>query len=150
MPRKDDPYRGEAHPGNGHDLRVSTGPDAQPDQPALHDQRTATRDPATRGDPGRRDPGPATSEATLVIEGLPEATHTAVAAPAAPTAPPVHSHQRGHVKVKPTSALAARAAQEYVYVGEDLRHIAKVGITMLVLMIVLWLVIVVANVFGIY
>jgi hypothetical protein len=62
----------------------------------------------------------------------------------------VRSHQRGHVKVKPTSALAARAAQEYVYVGEDLRHIAKVGITMLVLMIVLWLVIVVANVFGIY
>jgi hypothetical protein len=63
---------------------------------------------------------------------------------------PVRSHQRGHLKVKPTSALAARAAQEYVYVGEDLRHIAKVGITMLVLMIVLWLVIVVANVFGIY
>ena len=97
-------------------------------------------------------PRPSTSEATLVIEGLPEATHTAVAAPAAqtPAAQPVHSHQRGHLKVKPTSALAARAAQEYVYVGEDLRHIAKVGITMLVLMIVLWLVIVVANVFGIY
>ncbi|MET0771914.1 MAG: hypothetical protein ABWZ82_02420 [Candidatus Limnocylindrales bacterium] len=90
------------------------------------------------------------SEATLVIEGLPEQTHTAVAAPVATAPQAVRSHQRGHVKVKPTSALAARAAQEYVYVGEDLRHIAKVGITMLVLMIVLWLVIVVANVFGIY
>ena len=95
-------------------------------------------------------PRPSSSDATLVIEGLPEATHRAVAASATTAAHPVHSHQRGHLKVKPTSALAARAAQEYVYVGEDLRHIAKVGITMLVVMIVLWLVIVVANVFGIY
>jgi hypothetical protein len=96
-------------------------------------------------------PRPTETEATLIIEGLPEETHTAVAAPprATPTQP-VRSHQRGHVKVKPTSALAARAAEEYVYVGEDLRHIAKVGITMLVVMIVLWLVIVVGNVFGIY
>lgn len=88
----------------------------------------------------------------LVIEGLPEETHTVVGSPAAPaaTTQPVRSHQRGHVKVKPTSALAARAAQEYVYVGEDLRHITKVGITMLIVMIVLWLIIVVANVFGIY
>jgi hypothetical protein len=52
--------------------------------------------------------------------------------------------------VKPTSALAARAAQEYVYVGEDLRQIAKVGSSMLVVMIVLWLVIVMGNVFGLY
>jgi hypothetical protein len=105
-------------------------------------------------------PRPSEAEATLVIEGLPAETHTAVAAPvvagtavaasAAAAAQPVRSHQRGHLKVKPTSALAARAAQEYVYVGEDLRHIAKVGITMLVLMIALWLVIVVADVFGIY
>jgi hypothetical protein len=90
----------------------------------------------------------------LVIEGLPEETHTAVGTPVAPataqTSQPVRSHQRGHVKVKPTSALAARAAQEYVYVGEDLRHIAKVGITMLVLMVVLWLIIVGANIFHIY
>jgi hypothetical protein len=35
-------------------------------------------------------------------------------------------------------------------VGEDLRQIAKVGISMLVVMAVLWLVIVAANVFGIY
>ncbi|MFN8520014.1 MAG: hypothetical protein U0667_11640 [Chloroflexota bacterium] len=102
-------------------------------------------------------PRPSESESMLVIEGLPEETHTAVGTPVAPTAAqttqtslPVRSHQRGHVKVKPTSALAARAAQEYVYVGEDLRHIAKVGITMLVLMVVLWLVIVAANVFHIY
>ena len=95
-------------------------------------------------------PAPSSSDATLVIEGLPEQTHRAVAAPVATAPQAVRSHQRGHVKVKPTSALAARAAQEYVYVGEDLRQIAKVGISMLVAMIVLWLVIVVANVFGIY
>jgi hypothetical protein len=65
-------------------------------------------------------------------------------------AQPVRTHHRGHVKVKPTSALAARAAQEYVYVGEDLRRIARVSIAMLALMVVLWLIIVVANVFGIY
>jgi hypothetical protein len=98
-------------------------------------------------------PRPSAAESALVIEGLPEQTHTAVGAPVTPVttaAQPVRSHQRGHVKVKPTSALAARAAQEYVYVGEDLRHIAKVGITMLVLMIALWLLLVVFNVFGIY
>jgi len=58
--------------------------------------------------------------------------------------------QRGHVKVKPTSALAARAAQEYVYVGEDLRQIARVGIAMSIVMIVLWVIIVPLNIFGIY
>lgn len=101
-------------------------------------------------------PRPSAAEATLIISGLPDDTLTAVpstpAAAAVAHAPmgAVRSHRRGHIKVKPTSALAARAAQEYVYVGEDLRHIAKVGITMFVVMIVLWLVIVVANVFGIY
>jgi len=43
-----------------------------------------------------------------------------------------------------------RAAQEYVYVGEDLRHIAIVGSSMFVVLILLWLVVVVANVFGLY
>ena len=96
-------------------------------------------------------PRPTASDATLVIEGLPEETHTAVATPArSTTTQPVRTHHRGHVKVKPTSALAARAAQEYVYVGEDLRQIAKVGISMLVVMSVLWLVIVMGNVFGLY
>jgi hypothetical protein len=95
-------------------------------------------------------PRPTEAEAALVIEGLPAPSHTAVAAPGSTTPRTVRSHQRGHVKVKPTSVLAARAAQEYVYVGEDLRQIAKVGISMLVVMAVLWLVIVVANAFGIY
>jgi hypothetical protein len=97
-------------------------------------------------------PRPTETEATLVISGLPDDTHTAVATPAAPprATPTVRSRQRGHVKVKPTSVLAARAAQEYAYVREDLRTIAKVGIGLSVVMVLLWLIIVVANVFGIY
>jgi hypothetical protein len=95
-------------------------------------------------------PRPSGAETSLVIEGLPQETRTAVAPATRTAAQPVRTHHRGHVKVKPTSVLAARAAQEYVYVGEDLRRIARVSIAMLALMVVLWLIIVVANVFGIY
>jgi hypothetical protein len=126
-------------------------PGQAPSRSSLPSSSSAPR-PGTQ--PPAAIPGAAprpSADASLVIEGLPEETRTAVAtAPAARTSQPVRSRQRGHVKVKPTSALAARAAQEYVYVGEDLRQIAKVGISMLVVMIVLWLVIVVANVFGLY
>ncbi|MBX3029379.1 MAG: hypothetical protein KF809_04420 [Chloroflexi bacterium] len=89
-------------------------------------------------------PRPSELEASVVL------TEDVTAdAPTAATST-VRSHQRGHVKIKPGSALAARAAQEYVYVGEDLRNITKVGITLAVVMIVLWLLIVVGNVFGLY
>ena len=77
------------------------------------------------------------------------AVATQNAAAAAPRAQ-VTSRQRGHVKMKPNSLLAARASQEYVYVGEDLRHIAIVGSSMFIVLILLWLVVVVANVFGLY
>jgi hypothetical protein len=76
-------------------------------------------------------------------------TEDGVATDALPT-PTVRSHQRGHVKMKPGSVLAARAAQEYVYVGEDLRNITKVGVVLMIAMIALWLIIVVGNVFGLY
>ena len=52
--------------------------------------------------------------------------------------------------MKPNSVLAARAAEEYVYVGEDLRHIAIVAVSLFAVLILLWLIVVVANVFGIY
>jgi len=114
--------------------------------PSTSAPRPGTQPPAAI--PGAA-PRPTAAEATLVIEGLPEETHTAVGTPAASTPHPVR-RQRGHVKVKPTSALAARAAQEYVYVGEDLRQIARVGIAMSIVMIVLWVIIVPLNIFGIY
>ena len=115
--------------------------------PSTSTPRPGTQPPAAI--PGAA-PRPTATEATLIIEGLPEETHTAVGAPVASTPHPVRRHQRGHVKVKPTCALAARAAQEYVYVGEDLRQIAKVGIVMSIIMVVLWVAIVPLNVLGIY
>src|SRR4051812_838791 len=64
-------------------------------------------------------PAPSDLGASLVLADVPSAS---VAAPS--TRAPVVSYQRGHVKMKPNSLMAGRAAQEYVYVGEDLRHIA--------------------------
>ncbi len=94
-------------------------------------------------------PRPSDLDAALVIA---DTAAVATAAPVETAVRPgaVASHQRGHVKVKPGSALAARAAQEYVYVGEDLRHIVIVAAVLFVTLIVLWLLLVVANVFGIY
>lgn len=88
-------------------------------------------------------PRPSELEASVVL------TEDAATTDALPTTT-VRSHQRGHVKMKPGSVLAARAAQEYVYVGEDLRHITKVGVVLLIVMIALWLIIVVGNIFGLY
>ena len=77
-------------------------------------------------------------------------TDSATVATAGVRPSPVVSHQRGHVKMKPNSVLAARAAEEYVYVGEDLRHIAVVATSLFAVLILLWLIVVVFNVFGIY
>ena len=90
-------------------------------------------------------PRPSDLDAAIVLADAPPA-NAAVASSRAPVA----SHQRGHVKMKPNSVLAARAAEEYVYVGEDLRHIAVVAVSLFAVLILLWLILVVANVFGIY
>ena len=49
-------------------------------------------------------------------------------------------------RAKPGSLLAARAATEYVYVGQDLRRIAVVSVVLLATMIAAWLLIVVLQV----
>ncbi|CAN5661136.1 hypothetical protein BH23CHL7_BH23CHL7_14250 [soil metagenome] len=54
------------------------------------------------------------------------------------------SHAR--VRAKPGSVLAARAATEYVYVGQDLRRIVIVSTLLVALMIAAWLLIVVLQV----
>lgn len=105
-------------------------------------QRPGSQPPAAI--PGAA-PRPTELDASLVLADPP----TTVVAAATPRAPVV-SHQRGHIKVKPNSLLAARAAQEYVYVGEDLRHIAVVASILFAALILLWLVLVVFNVFGLY
>jgi hypothetical protein len=69
--------------------------------------------------------------------------------PAAAAARPV-PRMPGRVKVKPNSLLAARAAEEYLYVGQDLRRIVGIAAAMVVLLIVLWLLLVVLNLSGLY
>jgi hypothetical protein len=49
-------------------------------------------------------------------------------------------------RAAPSGLLAARAAQEYVYVAQDVRRIVAVVLALLGVMIVLWLLIVVARV----
>jgi len=56
----------------------------------------------------------------------------------------------GRVKVKPNSLLAAKAATEYVYVGQDLRRIAVVGASLFAVLLLLWIVLVVLGLSGIY
>ena len=58
---------------------------------------------------------------------------------AAPTARPAAATARsGPVR---QSALAARAATEYVYVGQDLRHIAILASAIGGVLVVLWVII---------
>ena len=56
----------------------------------------------------------------------------------------------GRVKVKPNSLLAAKAATEYVYVGQDLRRIAIVGASLFGVLLALWILLVVLGLAGIY
>ncbi|MEX2548520.1 MAG: hypothetical protein WD830_12160 [Chloroflexota bacterium] len=53
---------------------------------------------------------------------------------------------RLHHKVKAGSLLAARAATEYVYVSQDMRRIALVAGSLVVLLFTLWLLVVVLKV----
>jgi hypothetical protein len=93
-------------------------------------------------------PRPSELDASVVLADPTPASAPVDVTPGRPA--PVVSHQRGRIKVKPNSVLAARAAQEYVYVGEDLRHIVRVAGLLFGLLLLMWLVIVVANVFGLY
>jgi hypothetical protein len=78
---------------------------------------------------------------------------TAVAAVAATSATATRTPSRstpGRIKVKPDSLLATRAKDEYVYVGQDLRHIAVVAASLFGVLIVLWLFFTIVDPFGLY
>lgn len=121
----------------------------RPGQAPVKKSLASTSSPRPGSQPPAAIPGaaprPSDLDASLVL-----ADATPTASPAGVPRAAVVSHQRGHIKVKPNSLLAARASQEYQYVGEDLRHITVVAVGLLSLLILLWLVVVVANVFGIY
>jgi len=60
------------------------------------------------------------------------------------------SRQPGRTKVKPNSLLAARAAQEYIYVGQDLRRIAVVAVGLFAALFLLWILFVTLDPLGLY
>jgi hypothetical protein len=72
----------------------------------------------------------------------------AAASTSAPARPA--THYRGRPKVKANSVLAARAAEEYVYVGKDLRRIVTIAVALTGVLLVLWVLLVVLNLSGLY
>jgi hypothetical protein len=56
----------------------------------------------------------------------------------------------GRIKVKANSLLAARAVDEYRYVGVDLRRIVVVATLLFGSLAALWVILVVLNVSGLY
>lgn len=97
-------------------------------------------------------PPRATEESDLVSSAVAatEATNRASGAPLGVTPPPTTRAHRGRVKVKSDSLLAQRAADEYVYVGQDLRRIVVVAGILFAALIVLWLFFTIVDPFGIY
>ena len=124
----------------------------RPGQAPVKKSLATTSSPRPGSQPPAAIPGAAPRQSDLDAAVVIADPTPVTAAPASSQARPaaVVSHQRGHIKVKPNSLLAARAAEEYVYVGEDLRHIVRVAAVLFSVLLVLWLVVVVLNVFGIY
>jgi hypothetical protein len=93
--------------------------------------------PALPGTPAPADPDvPAVGAAEAPVPRTPAAS--------------VPRTARGRVKVKPGSILAARAASEYVYVGQDVRRILALGVALLGLVVLLWVVLVPFDLLGLY
>lgn len=85
-------------------------------------------------------PLPSAVESVALVDVPPGAASTAAISRSLP----------GRIKVKPNSLLAARAETEYVYVGRDLRRIVIVGSTMFGTLLLLWIVLVVLGLSGLY
>ena len=113
-----------------------------PAKPAAH-RRPGTRPPTERNRP--RQPARPISQFELapdiaediVEDRPPEAAHEIERA-----ARSTYQHHR----VKPGSALAARAATEYVYVAQDMRRILLVAAALFGVLVVAWLLVVVLRV----
>ena len=97
-------------------------------------------------------PPRATDESDLVSSAVAaaEATDRNAAAALGITPPPTIRAHRGRIKVKSDSLLAQRAADEYVYVGQDLRRIVVVAGILFAALIVFWLFFTIVDPFGIY
>lgn len=87
---------------------------------------------------------PEIAERMLATEEPTNEAATHVPAPAAERRTPAVVH--GRTRVKPGSLLAARAANEYVYVAQDLKRILLLGGVLFAALVALWLLIVVLRV----
>jgi hypothetical protein len=86
----------------------------------------------------------------LVVEQALAAEAVSSAPNATVSGPDIRRSTPGRAKVKPNSLLAARSQTEYVYVGQDLRRIAVVAAGMFGVLLLLWVLLVVVGLFGIY
>ena len=123
--------------------------------PPVHPLGTSARSSMGRGaEPKAAIPGEPLRPSDA-LDPVAEAIGAAALTPASPAAvsaapPAVHSRQRGRVKVKEGSLLAARAQDEYAYIAKDLRRIVVVAAILFGTLIVLWLFLTIVDPFGLY
>ena len=91
---------------------------------------------APRPSPGARPAQPAPEADSPGAQSVATATEVA-----APTAAPVPNRLSARNAARPSSLLATRAANEYVYVARDLRRIATLAAGMVIVLAVLWVLI---------
>ena len=96
-------------------------------------KRTTANRPGQRGRLDARRPAAPVARITPA-EGAGEDTMSA----AVETQQPMANTMRGS-RVRPNSLLAARGAEEYVYVAQDLRRIALVAVLLFGLLIATWI-----------
>ena len=126
--------------------RPGGGPPVHPAAPRPTMGRGAEPPAAIPGEPLR--PGDADPVAAAIAGTTAVASSSAVAP--AGGAVPVHSRQRGRIKVKEGSLLASRAQDEYAYIAKDLRQILIVAAGLFAALIVIWLFLTQVDPFGLY
>ena len=126
--------------------RPGGGPPVRPATPRSGMGKAAEPPAAIPGEPlrpGEVDPVAAAIAGTAAVSSSTAVVH-------APGTAPVHSHQRGRVKVKEGSLLASRAEDEYAYIAKDLRQIAIVAAILFGALIAIWLFLTQVDPFGLY
>jgi hypothetical protein len=109
-------------------------------------RRPPTNRPSQRGHADRQ-PRPASQletaavAAEAIVEGRPAAAASQLERAVGP-------NQLRTGRVRPSSLLATRAAEEYVYVAQDLRRIALVAVLLFGLLFALWIAIEAFGLFG--
>lgn len=120
----------------GQRVASSRPPSSRPPTSTATSSAVATTAPDASGD--------------LVVQQALAAEAASVAPSASVAASDIRRSTPGRVKMKPNSLLAARAETEYVYVGQDLRRIAVVAAGLFGVLLLLWVLLVVVGLFGIY